>query len=55
MPRTVRAYRQRNGYDQAIVTLRDSVIKRARDYWLGPFDSPSSSSSPPPLNMPPPP
>jgi len=42
MPRIVPAYRQRKGYDQAIVTLRDAVTKRARDYWFGPYDTPPS-------------
>lgn len=36
------AYRARKGYDQAIVTLRDSVTKRPRDYWLGSYGTPSS-------------
>ena len=36
------AYRQRKGYDQAIVTLIDSVTGKRRDYWLGEFDSPES-------------
>lgn len=36
------AYRQRQGYDQALVTLTDSRTKRRRDYWLGPFGSPAS-------------
>lgn len=42
MPRIVPAYRQRKGYDQAIVTLRDAVTRRARDYWLGPYNTPQS-------------
>jgi len=36
------AYRQRSGYDQAIVTLTDAVTKRRRDYWLGEYGSPAS-------------
>lgn len=40
MPRIIPAYRQRKGYDQAIVTLRDAVTRRARDYWLGPYNTP---------------
>ncbi len=28
-------YRQRKGYDQAIVTLTDSVTRYRKDYWLG--------------------
>ncbi len=36
------AYRQRKGYDQAIVTLTDSVSGKRRDYWLGTFDSSES-------------
>ncbi|MEP0848414.1 MAG: site-specific integrase [Phycisphaerae bacterium] len=36
------AYRQRKGYTQAIVTLRDSATKRARDYWLGECGTPAS-------------
>lgn len=42
MPRMIPAYRQRKGYDQALVTLRDAVTKRARDYWLGPYNTPQS-------------
>jgi integrase len=42
LPRIIPAYRQRKGYDQAIVTLRDAVTKRARDYWLGPYNTPQS-------------
>jgi integrase len=46
-PRTARrnappAYRQRPGYDQAIVTLSDAFTKKRRDYWLGEFGSSSS-------------
>lgn len=41
MPKTP-SYRKRSGYDQAIVTLTDSVTKRRRDYWLGAYGSPSS-------------
>jgi hypothetical protein len=36
------AYRQRKGYDQAIVTITDSRTKKRRDYWLGPYGSPES-------------
>ena len=36
------AYRQRKGYDQAIVTLTDSRTGKRRDYWLGEFGSPES-------------
>ena len=32
-------YRQRTGYDQAIVTLTDSVTGYRKDYWLGPHGS----------------
>ncbi len=32
-------YRQRTGYDQAIVTLTDSVTGYRKDYWLGPYGS----------------
>jgi integrase len=35
-------YRQRKGYDQAIVTLTDSVTGYRKDYWLGPYGSPES-------------
>jgi len=38
----VPAYRQRSGYDQAIVTLTDAVTKRRRDYWLGEYGTPAS-------------
>jgi integrase len=38
----VPAYRQRSGYDQAIVTLTDARTRRRRDYWLGEYDSPES-------------
>lgn len=31
------AYRKRKGYDQAIVTLTDSVTGKRRDYWLGTY------------------
>ena len=31
--------RSRSGYDQAIVTLTDSVTTKRRDYWLGEHDS----------------
>ena len=33
------SYRQRKGYDQAIVTLTDSVTRYRKDYWLGPYDA----------------
>ncbi len=36
------AYRQRKGYDQAIVTLTDAETGKRRDYWLGEFGSPES-------------
>ena len=36
------AYRQRSGYDQAIVTLTDPVTKRRRGYWLGEYGTPAS-------------
>ncbi len=36
------AYRRRNGYDQAIVTLTDFVTKKRRDYWLGLYGSSES-------------
>ena len=36
------SYRQRKGYDQAIVTLTDSVTRYRKDYWLGPYDSSES-------------
>ena len=35
-------YRQRKGYDQAIVTLTDSVTRYRKDYWLGAYGSPES-------------
>ena len=38
----VPAYRQRSGYDQAIVTLTDAVTKRRRGYWLGMYGTPAS-------------
>jgi integrase len=38
----VPAYRQRSGYDQAIVTLTDAATKRRRDYWLGEYGTPAS-------------
>ena len=41
MPKTP-SYRQRKGYDQALVTLTDSVTKKRRDYWLGVFNSQES-------------
>ncbi len=36
------SYRQRKGYDQAIVTLTDSVTRYRKDYWLGRYGSPES-------------
>ncbi len=36
------SYRQRKGYDQAIVTLTDGVTGYRKDYWLGPYGSPES-------------
>ncbi len=36
------SYRQRKGYDQAIVTLTDSVTRYRKDYWLGLYGSPES-------------
>ena len=36
------SYRHRKGYDQAIVTLTDSVTEYRKDYWLGPYGSPES-------------
>ena len=36
------SYRQRKGYDQAIVTLTDSATGYRKDYWLGPYGSPES-------------
>ena len=36
------AYRQRKGYDQAVVTLTDVVTKERRDYWLGTHGTPES-------------
>ena len=42
MPKKAPSYRQRAGYDQAIVTLTDSVTKKRRDFWLGDFDTPAS-------------
>ena len=38
----VPAYRQRAGYDQAIVTLTDAATGKRRDYWLGTFGTPES-------------
>ena len=43
MPKRTPSYRQRTGYDQAIVTLTDSVTRKRRDYWLGEFGSPDSA------------
>lgn len=42
MPETVPSCRQRNGSDQALVTLMDAVTKERRDCWLGTFDTPPS-------------
>jgi integrase len=42
MPRKVPSYRQRKGYDQALVTLHDTRTKQRRDYWLGPYGSAES-------------
>ena len=39
MPKKTPSYRQRKGYDQAIVTLTDARTKKRRDYWLGNFGS----------------
>jgi len=39
MPKKAPAYLQRKGYDQALVTLSDSITKERRDYWLGPYGS----------------
>ncbi|MCA9180253.1 MAG: hypothetical protein KDA51_02350 [Planctomycetales bacterium] len=36
------AYRKRKGSTKALVTLRDSATKRARDFWLGEYGSPES-------------
>ncbi len=36
------SYRQRKGYDQAIVTLTDSVTDYRKDYWLGSYGTPES-------------
>jgi integrase len=36
------SYRQRKGYDQAVVTLTDSVTRYRKDYWLGTYGSPES-------------
>ncbi len=36
------AYRKREGYTHAIVTLRDSATGRARDFWLGEYGTPES-------------
>lgn len=41
MPKTP-SYRQRKGYDQALVTLTDAATGRRRDYWLGPYGTPAS-------------
>jgi len=42
VPETVPSCRQRNGSDQALVTLMDAVTKERRDCWLGTFDTPPS-------------
>lgn len=39
---TIPTYRQRPGYDQAIVTLTGSRTGKRRDYWLGEFNTPQS-------------
>ena len=36
------SYRQRKGYDQAIVTLTDGVTSYRKDYRLGPYGSPEN-------------
>jgi hypothetical protein len=36
------SYRQRRGYDKAIVTLTDSVTGYRKDFWLGAYGSPES-------------
>ncbi len=41
MPKTP-AYRKRNGYTQALVTLTDAATKRRKDYWLGDHGTPES-------------
>lgn len=41
-PNRVPSYRQRTGYDQALVTLTDAATGKRRDYWLGPYGSPES-------------
>lgn len=42
MPKTTPSYRQRKGYDQAIVTLTDATTRERRDYWLGTYGSAES-------------
>ncbi len=42
------SYRQRVGYDQAIVTLTDSVTGYRKDYWLGPYGDGSEPEETPP-------
>ena len=42
MAKRTPSYRRRKGYNQAIVTLRDSVTGFRRDSWLGEYDSPES-------------
>ncbi len=41
-PAGIPGYRRRSGYNQAIVTLTDSLSKKRRDFWLGEFGSPES-------------
>ena len=36
------SYRQRKGFDQAIVTLPHSVTDHRKDYWLGSYGSPEN-------------
>ena len=47
MPKRTPSYRQRTGYDRAIVTLSDRVTKKRCDYWLGGYESPASRDSAP--------
>ena len=39
------SYRQRKGYDQAIVTLTDGVTGYRKDHWLGTHGSEQTSAS----------
>jgi len=41
MPK-IPSYRQRKGYDQALVTLTDAATGKRRDYWLGEHGTPAS-------------